>query len=102
MTQPGAYPKRLQHAGQREPNRPSGAAANRSASGSSVKGPSPAGPAGLGTGRARPRVPETVTEEVQWQLQAQQKLLGKIFGMMFPPGVWVPQLPRAVPGPRLG
>ena len=35
----------------------------------------------------------TVVEEVEWRLQAQQKLLGKIFGMMFPPGVWLPQLP---------
>ena len=47
-------------------------------------------------------LPETVADEVQWRLQAQQKLLGKIFGMMFPPGVWLPQLPRAVPGARLG
>lgn len=38
-------------------------------------------------------LPETVVEEVEWRLQAQQKLLGKIFGMMFPPGVWLPQLP---------
>jgi hypothetical protein len=35
---------------------------------------------------------ETVAEEVQWRLQAQQKVLGKLFAMMFPPGVWVPQL----------
>src|SRR5262245_21839738 len=47
-------------------------------------------------------LPESVADEVQWRLQAQQKLLGKIFGMMFPPGVWLPQLPRAVPGARLG
>src|SRR5262245_4083080 len=47
-------------------------------------------------------LPETVAEEVQWRLQAQQRLLGKIFGMMFPPAVWLPQRPRAVPGPRLG
>jgi hypothetical protein len=39
---------------------------------------------------------------VQWRLQAQQKLLGKLFGMMFPPHVWLPELPRAVPSPRLG
>jgi hypothetical protein len=38
-------------------------------------------------------LPETVAEEVQWRLQAQQQLLGKIFGMMFPPAVWVSQLP---------
>jgi flagellar motility protein MotE (MotC chaperone) len=38
-------------------------------------------------------LPETVAEEVQWRLQAQQKLLGKLFAMMFPPDVWVPQLP---------
>lgn len=37
-------------------------------------------------------LPETVVEEVEWQLQAQQKLLGKIFGMMFPPCVRLPQL----------
>ena len=37
-------------------------------------------------------LPETVAEEVQWRLQAQQKLVGKIFGMMFPPCLWLPQL----------
>jgi hypothetical protein len=47
-------------------------------------------------------LPETVAEEVQWRLQTQQKLLGKILAMMFPPGVWLPQLPRAVPGTGLG
>jgi 3-hydroxyacyl-CoA dehydrogenase len=36
---------------------------------------------------------ETVVEAVEWRLQAQQKLLGKMFAMMFPPGVWLPQLP---------
>ena len=30
-------------------------------------------------------LPESVAEEVQWRLQAQQRLVGKIFGMMFPP-----------------
>ncbi len=39
-------------------------------------------------------LPETVADEVQWRLQAQQQLVGKIFGMMFPPGVWLPQLPQ--------
>lgn len=38
-------------------------------------------------------LPETVAEEVQWRLQAQQKLLDKIVGMMFPPGLRLPQLP---------
>ena len=38
-------------------------------------------------------LPGSVAEEVEWRLQTQQQLLGKIFGMMFPPGVWVPQLP---------
>jgi hypothetical protein len=47
-------------------------------------------------------LPETIAEEVQWRLQAQQQLLGKSFGMMFPTGVWVPQLPRAVPRATLG
>ena len=47
-------------------------------------------------------LPETVAAEVQWRLRAQQQLLGKIVAMMFPPCVWLPQLPRAVPGPRLG
>jgi transcription initiation factor TFIIIB Brf1 subunit/transcription initiation factor TFIIB len=37
-------------------------------------------------------LPETVAEDVQWRLQAQQKLLGKIVGMMFPPGVRLSQL----------
>jgi hypothetical protein len=46
--------------------------------------------------------PQTVAEAVQWRLQAQQKLLGNIVGMMFPPGVWLPPLPGAVPGARLG
>jgi hypothetical protein len=32
-------------------------------------------------------LPETVAGEVQWRLQAQEQLLGKIFGMMFPPTV---------------
>jgi hypothetical protein len=32
-------------------------------------------------------LPETVAGEVQWRLQAQQQLLGKIFGMMLPPTV---------------
>jgi hypothetical protein len=30
-------------------------------------------------------LPETLAAEVTWRLQAQVKLLGKIFGMMFPP-----------------
>src|SRR2546427_11898898 len=30
-------------------------------------------------------LPETVAEEGQWRLQAQQNLLGKIFGLMGPP-----------------
>jgi len=30
-------------------------------------------------------LPETVVEEVEWRLQAQGKLLSKIFGVMFPP-----------------
>jgi len=38
-------------------------------------------------------LPATIAEEVQWRLKTQQQLLGKIFGMMFPPCVWVPQLP---------
>jgi hypothetical protein len=46
-------------------------------------------------------LPETVAEEVNCRLQAQQQLLDNICGIMFPPGVWVPQLPRAVPGERL-
>ena len=37
-------------------------------------------------------LPATVAEEVQWRLKSQQQLLGKIVGMMFPPGVWLPQL----------
>ncbi len=47
-------------------------------------------------------LPETVAAEVQWRLKVQQKLLGKIAGMMFPPAVWLPHLSRAVPSPRLG
>jgi hypothetical protein len=46
--------------------------------------------------------PDTLAEEVQWRLQAQPQLLGQIFGRMFPPGVWVPQRPRAVPRATLG
>jgi hypothetical protein len=45
---------------------------------------------------------ETGAGEVQWRLPAQQKLLGKIFGMMLPPAVWLPQRPRAVPSAGLG
>jgi hypothetical protein len=37
-------------------------------------------------------LPETVAEAVQWRLQAQQQLLSKIVGMMFPPSVRWPQL----------
>lgn len=29
-------------------------------------------------------MPETLVEEIEWKLQAQAKLLGKIFGLMFP------------------
>ncbi len=47
-------------------------------------------------------VPEPVAAEGSWHLQAQQKLLGKILGMMFPPDVWLSQLPRVVSGARLG
>jgi 3-hydroxyacyl-CoA dehydrogenase len=47
-------------------------------------------------------LPETVAEEVQWRLQAQQKLMGKIFGMMFPPSVRLSQLSRTVSGAGLG
>jgi hypothetical protein len=35
----------------------------------------------------------TLAEELQWRLHAQQKLLGTIVGLMFPPAVWLPQLP---------
>ena len=38
-------------------------------------------------------LPETVADDVQWRLHAQQKLLGKVFAMMFPPGIWLSQLP---------
>lgn len=38
-------------------------------------------------------LPETVAEEVQWRLQAQQQLLGKLFAMRFPPEVRVPSRP---------
>jgi hypothetical protein len=38
-------------------------------------------------------LPETVAAEVEWRLKAQGKLLSKIVGMMFPPGVWLSQLP---------
>ncbi len=37
-------------------------------------------------------LPETVAEDVQWRLGAQQKLLGKIGGLRFPPRLWLPQL----------
>jgi hypothetical protein len=37
-------------------------------------------------------LPEIVAEDVQWRLGAQQKLLGKLCGMMFPPRLWLPQL----------
>jgi hypothetical protein len=47
-------------------------------------------------------LPETVAAEVEWRLKAQGKLLSKLFGMMFPPGVWLPQLPCTVPGAWLG
>lgn len=47
-------------------------------------------------------LPENIAAEVQWRVRGQQKLLGKIFGMMFPPRVWLSQLPRAVPGAGLG
>ena len=47
-------------------------------------------------------LPETVAAEVEWRLKAQGRLLSKIVGIMFPPGVWLPQLPGAVPGARLG
>src|SRR5215475_2450017 len=29
-------------------------------------------------------LPDTIVEEVQWKLRTQAKLLGKIFGLMFP------------------
>ena len=35
-------------------------------------------------------LPETLAAEVEWRLQAQVKLLGKIFGLMCPHGVWMP------------
>ena len=38
-------------------------------------------------------LPETVAAEVEWRLKTQGKLLSKIVGMMFPPGVWLSQLP---------
>jgi len=47
-------------------------------------------------------LPATIVEEVQWRLQAQQQLPGKIFGLLLPLGVWLPQLPRALPSMRLG
>jgi len=30
-------------------------------------------------------LPASVAEDIQWRLQAQAKLLGKLFGLMFPP-----------------
>jgi hypothetical protein len=47
-------------------------------------------------------LPATVADEVQWRLQAQQKLVGKMFGMMFPPSVRLSQLSGAVSGAGLG
>jgi hypothetical protein len=38
-------------------------------------------------------LPETRAAAVQRRLQAQQRLLGKIFGLMFPPALWLPPLP---------
>jgi hypothetical protein len=36
--------------------------------------------------------PESVAAERQWRLQAQPPRVGNIFGMMFPPGLGLPQL----------
>ena len=47
-------------------------------------------------------LPATVADEVHWRLQAQQTLMGKIFGMMFPPSVRLSQLSGAVSGAGLG
>lgn len=43
-------------------------------------------------------IPDTLAEVVARKLKAQ----GKRFGLMFPPSVWVPKLPRAEPGQGLG
>ena len=37
-------------------------------------------------------LPTTIAAELQWRLRAQQQLLGKLFGLMFPPSVWLSQL----------
>jgi hypothetical protein len=37
-------------------------------------------------------LPEPVAEDVPWRLGAQQKRVGKICGMRFPPRLWRPQL----------
>jgi hypothetical protein len=94
MTQPGAYHKRLQRARQQRAHQAKQRRLERERE-------------RLQREQARAQqalraleqavqelgLPETVAEEVQWRLQAQQKLLGKIVGMLFPPCLWLPQLP---------
>jgi transcription initiation factor TFIIIB Brf1 subunit/transcription initiation factor TFIIB len=94
MTQPGAYHKRLQRARQQRAHQAKQRRRERERE-------------RLQREQARAQqalraleqavqelgLPETVAEEVQWRLQAQQKLLGKIVGMLFPPCLWLPQLP---------
>ena len=47
-------------------------------------------------------LPENLVAEIEGRLRSQQKLLGKICGVMFPPSVRVPYQRRTVPGTGLG
>lgn len=103
MTQPGAYHKRLQHARQKRAQQAKQRRLRRERERlQREQDRAQRALQALEQAVQELGLPEAVAEDLQWRLQAQQKLLGKIVGMMFPPAVWLPQLPRAVPGTRLG
>ncbi|HXH09023.1 MAG TPA: hypothetical protein VNP04_04540 [Alphaproteobacteria bacterium] len=91
MTRPGAYHTRLQRARekrahqakQRRLQRERERLQREQAHAQHALGAVEAAMAELG-------LPETLAEEIQWRLQAQQKLLGKLFAMMCPPSFWRP------------
>jgi hypothetical protein len=94
MTQPPAYQKRIQRA---RPKRAQQAKQLRlQPQRERLQGEQARAPRALRAleqARQELGLPATVAQEVQWRLQAQQQLLGKLFARMFPPDVWVPQRP---------
>jgi hypothetical protein len=93
MTQPRAYHKRVQRARQKRAHQAKQKRFQRTRERlQQEEARAPRTLRALEQAIAALGLPETIAAEVQRRRQAQQPLVGKIVGMTFPPGVWLPQL----------